>query len=103
MLHIEDPIMESKENKRVRYSYEKDGKSYSITCKQISNGYVVCIYKSWEEKSGDKTDYKSEETETYYKEDPFAEKENKKEESKETDVMSAVKSFMGKLNPLINS
>jgi len=92
---------ETKEYKRESYTYSKDGKSYEVTCKEISNGYVVCIYESWYEGEGDKKEYKSKSTDTYYKENPF-DKESKKEEKTEFDPIKGLKEFMNKMNPLEN-
>jgi len=91
----------TKEYKREEYSYSKDGVSYRVSCKEIENGHIVCIYKSWEEGEGSKKEYKSENTETYYKENPFGEDFEKDEEKDEIHTMKGLKEFMQKLNPLI--
>jgi len=93
------------ECKRTSYSYSKDGVDYRVSSEEITNGFLVCVYKSWSEGEQDKKEYKSKEKKTYYKEDPLAEKEekeSKKEEAAEgKEVMAGLKSFMSKLNPLL--
>lgn len=90
------------ENKETRYSYSKNGVDYSICCKEISNGYVLRIYKNWYEGEGDKKEWKSEEKETYYKENPLDEKSEKEEVKDDKSVLKSLSSFMEKINPLIN-
>jgi hypothetical protein len=59
------------ENKNtIRTSYTENGKEYSIIVRKISNGWIVCKRCSWTEGEGDKRQWKEEETETYYKENP---------------------------------
>lgn len=88
------------ENKTETYRMSKDDKTHEITVKMISNGYIVCKYTSWYEGEGDKKEYKSENVETYYKENPFEESEKKKDKEDIADVVKDLKAFMEKNNPV---
>lgn len=86
-----------------RYSYQKDGVSYNIKVEKISNGYLVCMEKSYYEGEGEKKEWKYEETKTYYEKNPLEEKENKEEKKEDSNsVIKGLNSFMEKMNPLLN-
>jgi hypothetical protein len=96
----EEIKMEDKEYKTERYSLSKDGKTYEVSCKEITNGFIVCIYESWYEGEGDKKEYKSKSTETYYKENPFGNSMVKEEKEDTMDIVKGLQSFMNKQSPL---
>ena len=57
----------------------KDGVTKEISCREVENGFVVEIYKSWQ----DKEDGYQSETKTYIsKDNPFLSKDKKEEEDK---------------------
>ncbi len=92
--------MEEKEYKSERYSLSKDGKTYEVSVREISNGYITCVYESWYEGEGDKKEYKSKSTDTYYKENPFGKSMLKEEKEDKIDPVKGLKEFMNKINPL---
>ena len=92
--------MENSETKKQSFSYstEVNGIRKSVNVRQVENGWIVRVDKSWDEKNLlGQSDYRSEEKEYISSTDPRDLIKKKDPEEKESSIVGSVNSLMEEL------